>query len=77
VSRFAFALVGAILPIGNHTISEYLRSGSYAREEIQTVTVTLGGPVDRNGEPVKIYRGSERQPDYEGHRQMTLEVTIH
>jgi len=24
VSRFAFALVGAILPIGNHTISEYL-----------------------------------------------------
>ena len=25
VSRFAFALVGAILPIGNHTISEYLR----------------------------------------------------
>ena len=25
MSRFAFALVGAILPIGNHTISEYLR----------------------------------------------------
>ncbi len=33
-------------------------SGSYAREEIQTVTVTLGAPVDQNGEPVKIYRGS-------------------
>jgi len=32
--------------------------GSYAREEIQTVTVTLGTPVDQNGEPVKIYRGS-------------------
>jgi hypothetical protein len=27
VSRFAFALVGAILLAGNHTISEYLRAG--------------------------------------------------
>jgi hypothetical protein len=37
-------------------------SGSYAREEIQTVTVTLGAPVDQHGEPVKIYRGSGQKP---------------
>ena len=37
-------------------------SGSYAREEIQTVTVTLGAPVDQNGEPVKIYSGSDQMP---------------
>jgi hypothetical protein len=37
-------------------------SGSYAREEIQTVTVTLGAPVDQGGDPVKIYRGSAQKP---------------
>ena len=37
-------------------------AGSYAREEIQTVTVTLGAPVDPNGAPIKIYRGSARKP---------------
>jgi hypothetical protein len=37
-------------------------TASYAREEIQTVTVTLGAPVDHNGEPVKIYRGSAHKP---------------
>jgi Trypsin-co-occurring domain 2 len=37
-------------------------SVSYAREEIQTVTVTLGAPVDQNGDPVKIYRGSAQKP---------------
>jgi Trypsin-co-occurring domain 2 len=37
-------------------------SGSYAREEIQTVTVTLGAPVDQHGDPVKIYRGSAQKP---------------
>ena len=37
-------------------------AGSYAREEIQKVTVTLGAPVDHNGDPVKIYRGSAEQP---------------
>jgi hypothetical protein len=37
-------------------------SGSYAREEIQTVTVTLGAPVNQNGEPVKIYRSSAQMP---------------
>ena len=37
-------------------------TASYAREEIQTVTVTLGAPVDQNGEPVKIYRGSDQMP---------------
>jgi Trypsin-co-occurring domain 2 len=35
---------------------------SYAREEIQTVTVTLGAPVDRDGEPIKVYRGSAQKP---------------
>ena len=37
-------------------------AGSYAREEIQTVTVTLGAPVDQNGDPVKIYRSSAEKP---------------
>jgi hypothetical protein len=37
-------------------------AGSYAREEIQTVTVTLGAPVDQDGEVVKIYRGSDQMP---------------
>ena len=37
-------------------------SGKYAREEIQTVTVTLGAPVDHNGDPVKIYHGSDQMP---------------
>jgi len=37
-------------------------SGSYAREEIQTVTVTLGAPVDQSGDLVKIYRGSAQKP---------------
>jgi Trypsin-co-occurring domain 2 len=34
----------------------------YAREEIQTVTVTLGAPVNQSGEPVKVYRGSAQKP---------------
>ena len=37
-------------------------SGKYAREEIQTVTVTLGAPVDQRGDLVKIYRGSVDKP---------------
>ena len=37
-------------------------AASYAREEIQTVTVTLGAPVDQNGELVKVYRGSAQKP---------------
>jgi NTP-dependent ternary system trypsin peptidase co-occuring protein len=37
-------------------------AAGYAREELQTVTVTLGGPVDQNGEPVKIYRGFAQKP---------------
>jgi hypothetical protein len=37
-------------------------SGSYARDEIQTVTVTLGAPVDHDGVPVKIYRSSAGKP---------------
>lgn len=37
-------------------------AGSYAREEIQTVTLTLGAPVDQSGDPVRIYRGSAQKP---------------
>jgi hypothetical protein len=37
-------------------------SGSYAKNEIQTVTVSLGGPVDQNGDPVRIYHGSAGKP---------------
>ena len=37
-------------------------SRSYASEEIQTITVTLGAPVDRNGDPVKIHRSSAEKP---------------
>ena len=37
-------------------------AGSYAREEIQTVTVTLGAPVDRAGEVVKVTRQSREKP---------------
>jgi Trypsin-co-occurring domain 2 len=37
-------------------------AGSYAREEIQTVTVTLGAPVDRAGEVVKVTRPSRQKP---------------
>jgi hypothetical protein len=37
-------------------------SGSYAREEIQTVTVTLGSPVDQHGNVVKVYRRSAEKP---------------
>jgi hypothetical protein len=37
-------------------------SASFKQEEIQTVTVTLGAPVDQSGSPVKIYRGSAEEP---------------
>lgn len=37
-------------------------AGSYAREEIQTVTLTLGAPVDRAGEVVKVTRQSRQKP---------------
>lgn len=37
-------------------------SASYAREEIQTVTVTLGAPVDRDGHRYKVHRGSDDKP---------------
>lgn len=37
-------------------------AGSFAREEIQKVTVTLGAPVDQNGDPVKINRGYSGKP---------------
>ncbi|MFI1395800.1 trypco2 family protein [Streptomyces sp. NPDC020681] len=37
-------------------------AGGYAREEIQTVTVTLGAPVGPDGLPVKIHRGSAGKP---------------
>lgn len=37
-------------------------AASYSREEVQTVTVTLGSPVDQDGELVKVYRGSAQKP---------------
>jgi hypothetical protein len=37
-------------------------AGSYAREEIQTVTLTLGAPVDQHGNVVKVYRHSTEKP---------------
>lgn len=37
-------------------------SGSLSREEIHTVTVTLGAPVDQDGVPVKISRGFDVKP---------------
>jgi hypothetical protein len=36
--------------------------GSYAREEIQTVRVTLGAPVDERGKEVLIYGGADEKP---------------
>ena len=35
---------------------------SYARESIQTVTVTLGAPVDRFGSPQKVTDTSVQRP---------------
>lgn len=32
------------------------------RESMQKVTVTFGEPVDRNGNPVKVARGSDEKP---------------
>jgi hypothetical protein len=43
-------------------VVELSGGGSYAREEIQTVTVTLGAPVDRAGEVVKVTRQSRQKP---------------
>jgi hypothetical protein len=36
--------------------------GSYARESIQKVTVTLGAPLDRSGSPVKVTDISAQRP---------------
>jgi hypothetical protein len=36
--------------------------GSYRREEIQRVTVTLEAPLDRDGRPVKVTRGLRDKP---------------
>jgi hypothetical protein len=36
--------------------------GSYARESIQKVTVTLGAPLDRSGSPVKVTDLSAQRP---------------
>jgi hypothetical protein len=37
-------------------------AGSYAREEIQTVTVMLGAPVGQNGDQVNVRRVSSDKP---------------
>jgi hypothetical protein len=36
--------------------------GSYARESVQTVTLTLESPVDPQGRPVKVRRRSTQKP---------------
>jgi hypothetical protein len=38
----------------NVWVFEVGASGSYSREHLQTVTITLGGPVDRQGRPIKV-----------------------
>ena len=42
MSRFTFALVGAILLIGNHTISEYLRVVAHAGRSNRVCDVSYG-----------------------------------
>lgn len=37
-------------------------SGSLSREEIHTVTVDLGAPVDSAGQPVKVAQGYDEKP---------------
>lgn len=37
-------------------------SGSYTQEEIQTVTITLGPPLDHNGESVRIHQSTADKP---------------
>ena len=37
-------------------------AGSYAREDLQTVRITLGAPVDGHGDTVKIYREAAEEP---------------
>jgi hypothetical protein len=36
--------------------------GGYARETVQKVIVTLGAPVDRAGEPVRVADSSASRP---------------
>lgn len=37
-------------------------AGSYAREDLQTVRITLGAPVDKYGDTVRIYREASEEP---------------
>lgn len=37
--------------------------GSFSREEVHTVTMTLQAPVDANGRPVQIARSLDALPD--------------
>lgn len=34
----------------------------WARESVQTVSVSLGAPVDRHGHPIKVGRGLDGKP---------------
>jgi hypothetical protein len=36
--------------------------GSYSRDEIQTVTLRLGAPVDASGRPVRVARPLAEKP---------------
>jgi hypothetical protein len=37
-------------------------AGSYARESIQKLTLTLDAPVDQQGQPLKVHRQSRDKP---------------
>jgi hypothetical protein len=46
----------------NVWVLQFGAGGSYSRETMQTVTVTLGAPVDRDGRPIKVTSGSGDKP---------------
>lgn len=37
-------------------------SGSWSKEEIQTITLTLGRPVNRYGGPIEVHEASVEKP---------------
>jgi hypothetical protein len=38
-------------------------SASYSREALQTLTVVLAAPVDRNGNPIKVTRATDEEKE--------------
>jgi hypothetical protein len=43
-------------------VLEFGAGGSYAKESVQTVTLTLEPPVDAQGQPIKVRRRSAVKP---------------